>query len=157
MFECQQVVTIRNSSNLWNNKHFMGSYILLYLRSDTKHSSFSYIFSNFCKLKNILKNMYIEHMIYCEGSRSAQAQSVTVQATSRGFDYHSRKWNIYLILYFHIIALISRQCFQNSAENGERSVLTLGSLYVSCFVQATAWSWFFNLLLFLFQHIPSFL
>ena len=33
---------------------------------------------------------------------------VTVNATSIGFDPHSRKWNIYLNLYFHFFALVSR-------------------------------------------------
>ena len=49
---------------------------------------------------------------------------------------------IYLNLYFHFFALVSwqrtalrsqlhTQCPQNSAESGERSVLTLGSLGLS--------------------------
>ena len=37
------------------------------------------------------------------------AQSVTVKSTGRGFDPHSRKLNIYLHLYFHFLASVSRQ------------------------------------------------
>ena len=55
-------------------------------------------------------------------------------------------------LYFHFIALARRwvqplntQCLQNLAESGERSVLTLGSLYLPCCVRDTAWSWFIYL------------
>ena len=41
-------------------------------------------------------------------SRGAAAQSVTVKPTGCGFDPHSRRWNIYLNLYFHFFALVSR-------------------------------------------------
>ena len=44
-----------------------------------------------------------------EASRSAGAQSVTEKSTGCGFDPHSRKLNIYLHLYFHFFALVSRQ------------------------------------------------
>ena len=40
-----------------------------------------------------------------ESSRGAVAQSVT----GCGFDPYSRRWNIYLNLYFHFFALVSRQ------------------------------------------------
>ena len=40
---------------------------------------------------------------------AAAAQSVTVKPTGYGFDPHSRKWNIYLKLYFNFFALVSRQ------------------------------------------------
>ena len=36
------------------------------------------------------------------------------------------------------------QCLQNSAESGERSILTLGSLCLPCCERDTAWSWFSN-------------
>ena len=42
-------------------------------------------------------------------SRGAAAQSVTVKPTGYGFDLHSRRRNIYLNLYFHFFALVSRQ------------------------------------------------
>ena len=43
---------------------------------------------------------------------------------------------------------LNTQCLQNSAESGERSVLTLGSLCLPCCVRDTAWSWFiFNIYL----------
>ena len=55
----------------------------------------------FCLIHNYKK--------YLEVSRCAGAQSVTVYATDCGFDPHSRELNIYLILYFHFFALVSRQ------------------------------------------------
>ena len=36
---------------------------------------------------------------------------------------------------------LNTQCLENSSESGERTVLTLGSLCLSCCVQDTAWSW----------------
>ena len=44
-----------------------------------------------------------------EDSRGAWLQSGIVNATGCGFHPHSRKWNIYLNLYFHFFALVSRQ------------------------------------------------
>ena len=44
-----------------------------------------------------------------ETSRSVEAQSVTVKPSGCGFDPHSRRRNIYLNLYFHFFALVSRQ------------------------------------------------
>ena len=44
-----------------------------------------------------------------EASRGAAARDVTVKPTSCGFEPHSRRWNIYLNLYFHFFALVSRQ------------------------------------------------
>ena len=38
-----------------------------------------------------------------------QRPIVTVKSTDCGFDPHSRKLNIYLHLYFHFFALLSRQ------------------------------------------------
>ena len=86
---------------------------------------------------------------------------MTVKSTGCVFNLHSRKWNIYLHLYIHFFALVSRQselrrhwvppvntqCLQNSAESGERSILTLGSLCLPCCVRDIAWSWF-NFLIF---------
>ena len=46
-----------------------------------------------------------------EAGRAAEAQSVTVKSTGCGFDPHSRRYrerNIYLNLYFHFFALVSR-------------------------------------------------
>ena len=67
-----------------------------------------------------------------------------VNAIGWGFDSYSRKLNI---LYFHsslwcrgnnatLTEPLNTQCLQNSAENGEWSVLTLGSL--SCYLRDTA-------------------
>ena len=44
-----------------------------------------------------------------EASRGAVAQSVTVKQIGCGFDPHSKRWNIYLNLYFHFFALVSKQ------------------------------------------------
>ena len=61
-------------------------------------------------------------------------------------------------LYFNYFAVVSKErssielrhwtmgnaILRNSAENGEQSVLTLGSLCLSCCVRYTAWSWFIH-------------
>ena len=44
----------------------------------------------------------------CEASRGAVAQRVTVKPTGYRFDPYSRRWNIYLKLYFHFFALVPR-------------------------------------------------
>ena len=46
--------------------------------------------------------------IYIEAIRGAAARGVTVKPTGCGFDAYSRRWNIYLNLYFHFFALVSR-------------------------------------------------
>ena len=46
---------------------------------------------------------------YSEGSRGAAAQNVTVKLTGCRFNAHSTRLNIYLNLYFHFFALVSRQ------------------------------------------------
>ena len=72
------------------------------------------------------------------------ARGVTVKPTGCGFDPHSRRWNIYLNLYFHSslwcrgqarrwVLPLNTQCLQNSAESGERSVLTLDGYLVSVY------------------------
>ena len=43
-----------------------------------------------------------------EAGRDAEAQGVTVKSTDCGLVPQSRKWNIYLHLYFHFFALVSR-------------------------------------------------
>ena len=43
----------------------------------------------------------IEYVV--EASRGATAQGVTVKPTGCGFDPLSRRWNIYLNLYFHFL------------------------------------------------------
>ena len=84
--------------------------------------------------------------VIIEASRGAAPRGVTVKPTGCGFDPHSRRWNIYLNLYFHFFALVSRlsrcwvlplnrQCLQNSAESGECNVSTLGSLCLPCCVR----------------------
>ena len=49
------------------------------------------------------------HLKIVEASRGAGAQSVTVKPTGCGFDPPSRRWNIYLLLYFHFLVLVSKQ------------------------------------------------
>ena len=46
--------------------------------------------------------------MWFEASRGAAARSVNVKPTGCGFDSHSRRWNIYLNLFFHFFALVSR-------------------------------------------------
>ena len=55
-----------------------------------------------------LKFQYFEFLILFEASRGAAARDVTVKPTACGFDLHSRRWNIYLNLYFHFFGLVSR-------------------------------------------------
>ena len=64
----------------------------------------------FCK-KNVF---FINYSIFCnikknEASRGAAAQSVNLKPTGCRFDPHSRRWNIYLNLYYHFFDLVSRQ------------------------------------------------
>ena len=95
-----------------------------------------------------------------EASHSAAARSVTVKPTGCWSDPHSRRWNIYLNLYFHFFAPVSKIKrgveFCHSTRNASRirhkvgtesarSVLTLGSLCLSCCVRDTAWSWVIDL------------
>ena len=40
-----------------------------------------------------------------------------------------------------LVPPLNTQCFQNSAEWGEWSVLTLGSLCLLCYMRNTEWSW----------------
>ena len=75
------------------------------------------------------------------------------KSTGCGFDPQSRRWNIYFTLIFLFLRSgvegkarrwvlpLNTQCLQNSAESGERSVLTRGSLCLSYYVRDTAWSW----------------
>ena len=45
---------------------------------------------------------------FFKASRGAVPQSVTLKPTGCGFDPRSRRWNIYLNLYFRFFALVSR-------------------------------------------------
>ena len=92
--------------------------------------------------------------VWCEASRGAGAQSVTVKPIGCGFDPRSRRRNIYLYLYFHSFALVSRQraALSSASQHAmppelggkwERSVLTLGSICLRCCVRDTAWGWFY--------------
>ena len=121
------------------------------------HSTIGYcdnIGSYVCFVNRFLKrrSFYI-----FEASCGAGAQSVTIKPTGCGFDPHSRRWNIYLNLYFHFFPLVSRQSAALSSatqhamppespdsrfskQSEERSVLTLGCLpcaagkYVDTFI-----------------------
>ena len=87
--------------------------------------------------RNVAKFLYF--IIVIDGSHGTGAQSVIVSASGCGFDPLSRRWNIYLNLYFHFFS-IQHAVLPESAEGGERSVLTLGSLCLPCCVRDTAWS-----------------
>ena len=56
----------------------------------------------------IWKYIFLLVLNLYEASHGAAAQSVTVKPTGCWFDPHSRRWNIYLNLYFHFFALVSR-------------------------------------------------
>ena len=85
---------------------------------------------------------------------------VTVNAIHGcGFDPHSKKWNIYLNVYFHVFALGPSQSAALSCATqhamlsefggkwGTEGLNTnLGTLCLPCCVRDTAWSWF-NLIL----------
>ena len=65
------------------------------------------------------------YMYSIEASRGAGAQSVTVKPTGCGFDPHSRRWNIYLNLYFHFFALIHLPLNTNSDSIKILSIITI--------------------------------
>ena len=79
-----------------------------------------------------------------KGSRGGGHKCVTVNVSGCEFDPHSRKWNIYLNVYLNFLRsavevkaqrwfpAFNTQCFQNSADNGKRSILILGSLCLPC-------------------------
>ena len=48
-------------------------------------------------------------LYYFKASCAAAARSVTLKSTGYGFDPHSRRCNIYLNVYFHFFALVSRR------------------------------------------------
>ena len=50
----------------------------------------------------------LEYKKKIEASRGAAARCVTVNSTGCGFDPHSRRWNIYLNLYFVFFGLVLR-------------------------------------------------
>ena len=86
-----------------------------------------------------------------EANRGAGDCSVTAIPTGCGLDPHSRRWNIYLNLYFHFFALVSRQSAALSSATQHAMPPefgwkwgTLGSLCLSCYVRNTAWSWFIS-------------
>ena len=106
-------------------------------------SNYQFMYKNVC--------LYIfTCLIPIEASRGAGAQNVTVKATACGFDHHSRKWNIYLTLYFRFFALVTRQ--SAAVSSATQHVMppefagvgngVLGSHCLSCFVRDTEWSWF---------------
>ena len=55
-----------------------------------------------------LNTQLITNLNWFEAGRGAAARGVTAKPTGCGFDPHSRRWNIYLNLYFHFFALVSR-------------------------------------------------
>ena len=58
--------------------------------------------------KKVCLYLLIYVCVLCDASRGAGAQSVTVKSTGCGFDPHSRRLCIYLNVYFHFFALVSR-------------------------------------------------
>ena len=71
-------------------------------------SELYYDFNVFLNVISHLEYFCLEnHYNIFEARRGAGAQSVTVKPTGCGFDPHSKRWNIYLNLYFHFFALVS--------------------------------------------------
>ena len=63
----------------------------------------------YVKYKSLLPSILLFIVVEASGQRrGAAAWSVTVKPTGCEFDPHSRRWNIYLNLYFHFFALESR-------------------------------------------------
>ena len=61
---------------------------------------------------NIFKYIFIsfDQVLFIEANRcAAHGQCVAVKSTGCKFDAHSRKLNIYLNIYFHFFALVSRK------------------------------------------------
>ena len=95
--------------------------------------------------------MIVGSILTGEASRDAVAQSVTVKLTGCGFDPRSIRWNIYLNLFFHFFALVSRLSAALSSATqhamppefgrkwGTECLMTLGSLCLPCCVRDTAW------------------
>ena len=66
------------------------------------------VISGVCMITSVYADTRDCDLVRFEASRGAGAQSVTVKPTGCGFDLRSRRWNIYLILYFHFFALVSQ-------------------------------------------------
>ena len=77
-----------------------------------------------------------------EAGRGAEAQSVTVKPMVVG-SIATRGSEIFIYIYIFIYSLWCRGKVRRWVLlfNGERSVLTLGSLCLPCCVRNTAWSW----------------
>ena len=109
----------------------------------------SKLFNDFCFINQTTSYFMLSDFFFyflVEVSRGAAARSVTVKPIGCGFDPHLRRWNIYLNVYFHFFALVSRLSAALSSatqhamppkfgRNAERSVLTLGSLCLTCCVR----------------------
>ena len=59
------------------------------------------------------------------------AQSVPVKSTCYGFDPHSRRQNIYLHLYFHFFALVSRQsvALSSATQHGKWGAVSINTRF----------------------------
>ena len=86
-------------------RRHLGRNVSDYIRGECKFDSYledllyKFLFTRFSFLLNF----------FFEASRGTGAQSVNEKSTGCRFDPHSRKWNIYLHLYFHFFALVSRK------------------------------------------------
>ena len=72
----------------------------------------SFYFETFIQIRSWPLFQYFKIQINVEilkkAGRGAAALGVTAKPTGCGFDHYSRRWNIYLNLYFHFFALVSR-------------------------------------------------
>ena len=81
-------------------------FLTFFIRSKVNHLTSQYY--RYLMFLILYHAILIHDILYFEAGRGADAQSVTVKSTGCGFDPHSRKWNIYLHLYLHLFALVSR-------------------------------------------------
>ena len=108
---------------LWN----LNFSLVQFFRGEKEIFNVHHIFFHLYALSCIytLQGMQREPSLKILDSAFTAAQSVTVKPTGCGFDPHSRKWNIYLNLYFNFFALVSRQKrgvkFRHSTRNTSRT------------------------------------
>ena len=99
-----------------------------------------------------INNNYYKIIFVFEASSGAAAR-VTVKSTGCGFDAHSKRWNIYLHLYFHFFTLVSRLSAALSSATQHAMPPEFGRMWgTECLntrfplptllVRDTAWSWF---------------
>ena len=153
--------SIEDSKQPWGTPTFTGMYseqkpstatlMLRPMRPACVQRSYCYFYSgniefleSFCLPRHSCFTVIIIYHCICF------AKSMTTR-DGCGFDPHSRKWIIiYQYIYLFALASIlnpgvefchSQNASKNATESGERSVLTLGSLYIPSCLRESVWSW----------------